>query len=103
GVEGDGTLEMGDRLRMLVALRMGDRQHVDRVVVVGILVANQTQMRDRLIVLAAVDGEGRRIEALVDRLRRGFALGRLALADIEVESNALVQFLFLGVYAKDRL
>jgi len=45
---------------------VGDGEHVDRVVVVGILVANQTQMRDGLIVLAAVDGEGGRIEAFVD-------------------------------------
>jgi len=102
-VEGDSTLEVGDGFCVLVALRMGDRKHVDRMVVVRILVANQTQMRDRLIVLAAVDGQGRGIEALVDRLRRRFTLSCLALADVEVQAYAFVQFLFLGVLAKDRL
>ena len=72
-VEGDGALEMGDGFGMLVALRVGDGQHVEGVVVVGILVAHQAQVRDRLIVLPAVDGERRGIEPFVDGLRRGFA------------------------------
>ena len=68
-----------------------------RVVVVGVFVANQAQMRDRLVVLAAVDRERRGVEPLVDGLRRGFARRRLALADVQVQPDALVQFLLLGI------
>jgi hypothetical protein len=55
GVQRDRSFEMRDRLRVLVALSVGDGKHVDGVVVIGIFVANEAEMCDRLIVLAAVD------------------------------------------------
>jgi len=45
---------MGDGLCVLVSLGVGDRQHVERVIVVRIFVPHQPQVRNRLIVLAAV-------------------------------------------------
>ena len=41
---------MGDRFGVFAALRVGDGEHVERVVVVGIFVADQAQVRDRLVV-----------------------------------------------------
>ena len=41
---------MGDRLGVLAALRVRDGEHVEGVIVVGILVAHQAQVRDRLVV-----------------------------------------------------
>ena len=96
-VEGDRSLEMGDGFGVFVALRVRDGQHVERVIVVRIFVAHETQVRNRLVVLPAVDGERRRVESLVDRLRRGLALRRLPLADIQVEPYALVQLLLLRI------
>ena len=52
GVQRDGALEVRDRLGMLAALGVGDGQHVEGVVVVRILVADQPQVRDRLVVAA---------------------------------------------------
>ena len=102
GVQGDRTLQMGHRFRMLVALRVSHGQHVNRVVVVRILVADQAEVGNRLIVLAGVDGQRCRVEAFVDRLRRRFLLSGLALADVQVEPYPLVEFLFLGVLPKHR-
>ena len=62
---------MGDGFGVFAALGVRDGEHVERVVVVGILVAHQAQVRDRLVVVAAVDGERRRVQPLVDGLRRG--------------------------------
>ena len=77
GVECDGALEVCDGFGVFAALRVRDREHVERVVVVGIFVADEPQVRDRLIVAAAVDGERRRVQAFVDafgaRLRVGVA------------------------------
>ena len=70
-VERDGAFEMRDRFGVLVPLGVGDGEHVERVVVVGILVAHEAQVRERLVVRAAVDRERRRVEPLVDGLRRG--------------------------------
>ena len=56
-IESDRSLEVGDRFGVFPSLGMGHRQHVERVFVVGVLVANQTKVRDRLIVAAAVDRE----------------------------------------------
>jgi hypothetical protein len=84
-VQSDRTLEVRDGFSMLVTLGVRDGEHVDRVIVVGILVADEAQMRDRLVVLPAVDGERRRVEALVDGLRRGLLVRCLPLTDVEVE------------------
>src|SRR5580765_5341080 len=62
GVERNRTLEMRDGFRVLAALRVRDGEHVERVVVVGILVAHQAEMGYRLVVASAVDGERRRIQ-----------------------------------------
>jgi hypothetical protein len=68
-VERDGAFEMRDRLGVLVPLSVRDGEHVDGVVVVGVFVAHEAKMCDRLVVLSAVDGERRRVQALVDGLR----------------------------------
>src|SRR5919204_6321707 len=44
GVQGDGPFEMRDGFSRLVALRVRDGKHVQRVVVVGIFVADQSEM-----------------------------------------------------------
>ena len=61
GVQRDRPLEVRQGFGVLAALRMRDREHVERVIVVRIFVADQPQVSDRLIVLAAVDRQrGRR-------------------------------------------
>ena len=81
-----------------IALRVGHREHVDGVVVVGILVADQAQMRDRLIVLAAVDRQRGGVQPFFDRLRRRFAVRRLTLTDVQVEPYAFVQLCSSGYW-----
>ena len=93
---------MRHRFGVLVALRVRDGEHVQRVIVVGILIAHETKMRDGLIVLAGVDGERRGVEPLVDRFRRRLARRRLTLTDVQVLADALVKFLFLRILAEDR-
>ena len=102
-VQCDGAFEVRDGLRVLVALRVRDGEHVDGVVVIRILVADETQVRDRLVVLPAVDGKRRGVQTLVDGLRRGFLLRRLALTDIQVKTNAFVKLAFLRILTQDRL
>ena len=87
---------MGDRFGRFTTLGVRDGEHVERVIVVRILVADQPQVEERLVVVAAVDRERRRIEALVDRLRRGLPRQHLTLADVQVEADALVQLLSSG-------
>jgi len=94
---------MGDGFSEFAALRMGHGQHVQRVVVVGILVAHQAEMRDGFVVAAPVDREGGGIEPFVDRLRGLLARGCLALADVQIEADTLVEFLLIGVLPENRL
>ena len=101
-VERDRTLEVRDRFGVLAALGVRDREHVERVIVVGIFVAHEAQVHDRLIVLAAVDGERRRVEPFFDGLRRGLAGRDLAPADVEIQPHALVQLFFFRVLAQHR-
>src|SRR5436190_22633486 len=93
---------MRNRFGVLAALRVSDGEHVQRVIVVGILVAYESQVRDRLIVLAAVDRECRGKETLLDRLRCRLARFGGPLADVEIEPNALVQLLLFGIQPKNR-
>jgi hypothetical protein len=102
GIQGYRALEVGDGFGVFVALCVRDGEHVNRVIVVGILVADQAQMRDGLVVLPAVDGQGRGVQTFVDGLRGGFFLRRLALTDVQVEPHPLVKLLFLRILAKDR-
>src|SRR5262245_66287717 len=94
---------MGNRLSVLVPLSVRDGEHVDGVVVVRVFVAHEAKMRDRLVVLSAVDGERRRIQALVDGLRIWNSRSGLSLTDVEVEPNPFVQFLLFGILAQHRL
>jgi len=96
-VQCNRALQVSDRFCMLVPLGMGDSEHVEGVVVIGILIADQAEMGDGLIVLTTIDRERCRVQALVDGLRRCFSLRRLSLTDIEIQPNPLVQFLFFGV------
>src|SRR5262249_60784807 len=91
---------MRNRLGVLVPLSVRDGEHVDGVVVVRVFVADEAKMRDCLVVLSAVDGEGRRVQALVDGLRIWNSRCRLPLTDVEVEPNPLVKFLLFGILAE---
>ena len=103
GIKGNCAFEMGDCLGVLAALGVSDGEHVKRVIVVGIFVANQAKMRNRLVVLAAIDRECGGVKTFLDCLRRRFLRCRVALADVQVQADALVQFLFIRVLAEDRL
>ena len=102
-VERNGPLEMGDSLRQFAPLRVCDGNHVERVVVVRVLVAHQPQMGEGLVVAAAVDGQRRGVEPLVDGLRSRILRRRLPGADVQVEADAFVQFLLFRVEPQDRL
>lgn len=102
GIQGYRALQVRDGFGVLVALCVRHGEHVNRVIVVGIFVADQAQMRDGLVVLPTVDGEGRGVQAFIDGLGCGFLLRRLALTDVEVEPDPLVKLLFLRIQAKDR-
>src|SRR5262245_61706385 len=69
GIQGDGAFEVCDGFGRLAALRMSNGQHVERVVVIGILVADQSQVGDGFVVPPPVDGDRGGVEPLVDRLR----------------------------------
>ena len=81
----------------------GDGEHIERVVVVGIFVANEAEMRDGLIVLPAVDGERRGVEPLVDCLWRRFAGRGLPLADVQVQADAFEELLLIRKLTQHRL
>ena len=83
---------------MFPSLVMGHRQHIERVFVVGILVANEAEVRDCLVVPAAVDRQRRGVEAFLDGLRASFAWSGLALANVEVEPDAFVEDSFSSGY-----
>jgi hypothetical protein len=102
-IERDGAFEVRDGFGVLVPLCMGDRQHVEGVIVVGILVANQAKVCNRLVVLAAVDGERGRVQTLGHSLRRIFTLGSLSLADIQVEADPLEKLLLVRVLPEHAL
>ena len=102
GIERDGALEMRDRLGVLVPLSVRDGEHVDGVVVVRVFVAHEAKMGNRLVVLPAIDGERRRVQALVDGLRIRHSRGRLPLTDIQVEPNPFVQFLLFRILPQHR-
>ena len=72
-IQRDGPLQMGEGLRGLLALRVSDGEHIECMVVIRILVAYEPQVRDSLVVLPAVDGDGRRIEPFFNGLRCAFA------------------------------
>jgi hypothetical protein len=99
-VQRDRSFQVGNGFRVLVALGMGDGKHVQGVIVVWVLVANEAEMDNGLIVLAAVDGERCRVEAFVDRLRRILPLRGLALTDVQIQAHPLVQFLLIRVLSE---
>ncbi len=88
---------MGDGFGGLIPLGVGDGEHVERVIVVRILIPDKPKMSNGLIVLTAIDGESGRVQALVDRLRRILALCGLPLADVQIQPNSFVQFFFVGI------
>src|SRR5204862_6451253 len=55
GIQRDRAFEMRNRFGRFTALRVRDGQHVESVIVIGIFVANESQVGDSLIVLATVD------------------------------------------------
>jgi hypothetical protein len=96
-VKGNGALEVRNGFGVLVALRVGYGQHVQSVIVVGVFVANQTQVCNRLIVLTAVYREGGGVQSFRHRLRRIFSLRCLPLTDVQVEAYPLVKLLLIRI------
>ena len=103
GVERDCAFEVCDGFGRFAALGVRNRQHVQRVIVVGVFVANQPQVCEGLVVAPAVDSERRRIQTLFLRLRGGLLRLDLAVADVQVLPDAFVQLLFLGILTQDAL
>ena len=68
-IQRNGAFEVRDRFGMLVALRVSDREHVERVVVVGVLVANEAKVCDGFVVASAVERQRGRVQPLVNGLR----------------------------------
>src|SRR5437867_318232 len=67
GVHGYRALQVGHGLGVLTTLSVSDCQHVQGVIVVGILVTHQPEVRNGLVVFAAVDGERRGVKTLLHR------------------------------------
>src|SRR5262245_40577809 len=103
GVQRDRPFQMCDGFSKFAALRMGHGQHVKGVVVVRILVTDQTQMGDGFVVASAVDRKRGRIQPFVDRLRRLLARSSLPLTDVQIEPDTLVELLLVGVLPENRL
>ena len=102
GVEGDGALQMSDRFGVVAALRVRDRKRIKRVVVVRIFVAHEVKMLNGLVVSAAVDGQRGGVQAFLDAPWRGLPGLRVALADVQVKTNSLLQLSFVRVQPEDR-
>lgn len=94
GVQRDRSFEVGNGLRHFSTLCVRDREHVQRVVVVGVLVAHQSKVRYRVVVASLVDGQRRGVETLIDGVGRLFLGGGLPAADIQVQPDTLVQLSF---------
>jgi hypothetical protein len=101
GIERNCTLKMSDGLGVLAPLRMSYREHVQRVIVVRVFVAHEAQVRDRLVVAAPIERQRRRIQSLFDRLRGRVARRRVALADLQIQPNPLVQLLLFRIPLQD--
>ncbi len=87
---------------VLIPLGVSDGEHVEGVIVVWILVANQPKMGNGLVVLATVDRERRRVQPLVHGLRRILALCGLTLADVQVQAHPLVKFFLVRILPEHR-
>ncbi len=94
---------MGDGFGGLATLRVGHGQHVERVVVVGVLIAHQPQMGDGFVVPAAVDRQRGGVQPFINGLGSLLSGTRLPLADVQVQANAFVELLLVGVLSEDRL
>jgi hypothetical protein len=82
---------------------VGDGEHVQRVVIVRILVSNETEVRDRFVVPAAVQRDRGSVKTLLDGLRDRLVVRRLFATDVQIQPDAFVQFLFIGILPEDRL
>ncbi len=98
-----GAVQVGNRFSRFLPLRMGDGEHVECVIVVRVFVAHESQVRNGLIVLAAVDRQGCCVETFLDRHRHRLLRRRVSLADVQIEPDPLVQFLLFWVEAEHRI
>ena len=86
---------MGHCFGMIATLGVCNCEHVQRVVVVGVLIADETQLGDRFVVLAAVYRQGRRVQTFFDRAGQRRLWCGVAFADVQVQADALVKFLLV--------
>jgi hypothetical protein len=85
------ALEMCDRFDVLATLGVRNGQHIESVVVVRVLVADEPEMRDGFIIPPAVQCERRGVQAFLQGLRIGLGRRRVSLADIQVQPDPLMQ------------
>jgi hypothetical protein len=103
GIQGYRAFHVRDGFSQLAALCVGDGEHVQRVVIVRILVSNETEVRDRFVVPAAVQRDRGSVKTLLDGLRDRLVVRRLFATDVQIQPDAFVQFLFIGILPEDRL
>ena len=102
-IQRHGPVQVGNRFSRFLPLRMRDGEHVECVIVIRVFVAYESQLRERLVVPAAVDRQGCCVEAFLDRHRYSLLRRRVSLADVQIEPHPLVQFLLFRVEAEDRI
>jgi hypothetical protein len=85
------SLEMRDRLDMFSALSVCDGEHVQSVVVVRILVADEPEMRNGFIVPTAVQCKRRGVQPLLQGLRIGLGRRGVPLADVQIQPDPFME------------
>jgi hypothetical protein len=85
------ALEMRDRFDMLPTLSMCNGEHVQSVVVVRVLVADEPEMRNGFIVPTAVQCQRRGVQPLLKGLRIGPGRRGVPLADVQVQPDPLME------------
>src|SRR5262249_361800 len=96
GIYRDGSLDVRDGFGQFAPLSVRNREHIQCVIVVRILIADETEMQDSFVVASTVERDRRRVQSLVDGLRSRFDGGDLAAADVQVQLYPLVELLLFG-------
>lgn len=94
---------MRDGLEWFVPLGVRDRQHIERVIVVRVLISNEPKVPEGLIVSPTVDRKCGGIQPFLDRPRGVFRRGGLPCAHLQVKASTFDQLPFLGKSTHDSL